>query len=98
MDEEQEELEYMFAVLIDHFKLTPQQIGKLTRYQIARLYFWDRDERGVLKPPGHKLNQPKTKPEPTKEEKLKVLEFLASLNLKDPSKLDALRKKIDEGP
>ena len=44
-------LDYIIAQLIDHFHLTPREIGQLTREQIRHLYCWKRDEYGTLEPP-----------------------------------------------
>jgi hypothetical protein len=36
------------AVLVDKFNLRPHEIAKLTDYQIRKLYFHARDEKGII--------------------------------------------------
>lgn len=50
---------YTFAVLIDRFKLTLDEIGELTDYQISQLYFAKRKKTGEIEVPKEK---PKPKP------------------------------------
>lgn len=40
-----------FAILVDRFHLTPEQIGRLTDWQIAKVYFHPRDKDGSIKIP-----------------------------------------------
>lgn len=40
-----------YAVLIDHFHLTPRQIGGLTERQISELYYHARDRMGSIRVP-----------------------------------------------
>ena len=39
---------YEYAVLIEHFHFTPQQIAQMTRYQIQELCFHYRNREGKL--------------------------------------------------
>lgn len=42
---------YRFAVIADHFKLTPQQVADLTDYQINRILFAKRKKTGEIEVP-----------------------------------------------
>lgn len=41
----------MCAILIDKYHLTPQEIGKLTDFQIQKLYFHERTKEGAIRIP-----------------------------------------------
>lgn len=52
-----------YAQLIDHFHLTPAEIGRLTDRQINQLYFHPRDEHGGIAMPSSGAPDPS---EPTR--------------------------------
>lgn len=49
---------YIWSALMDHFHLTPEQISKLTSYQINSLYFAKRKKTGELKEPPPEKEKP----------------------------------------
>lgn len=64
------------ATLLDHFKLTPAEVGRLTDRQIAQLYFHARDEEGKIKGP-----QPALTPEQSYSREVAALDGLLDMHL-----------------
>ncbi len=52
LSREQRQLNAQIALLIDHFHLTPSEVGHLTVRQVQELYCHARDERGGIRFPG----------------------------------------------
>jgi hypothetical protein len=63
----------MVAQLVDHFHLTPQEIGKLTRVQINKIYLWERDKNGGLVPPLTSIPPKPIQKKISREDMLKLL-------------------------
>lgn len=49
------------SILLDRFHLTPEQIGRLTDWQIAKVYFHPREKDGSIKIP---IVVPEAPPDP----------------------------------
>lgn len=49
------------SILVDRFHLTPEKIGRLTDWQIAKVYFHPREKDGSIKIP---IVVPETPPDP----------------------------------
>lgn len=77
------------AVLVDHFKLTPEQIGRLTDKQITEIYFHERDEQG-------KIKEPPPLRERTMTNDLIDIDMLAANNLISGEKAQELKEKVKD--
>ncbi len=85
----------MWAALADKFGLTPDQIGDLTDWQLANIYYHPRDKDGILVPPANQQPTPAVPATaPTDADRLKTIEFLEAGHLITAENAARLRAEL----
>jgi hypothetical protein len=84
------------AILMDHFKLTKDEIGKLTDREIAEQYFHKREKDGAIKPMQTADEPDKLRPQKAKTliEHLLAIDQLVWNKLLKPDKAKELKDKL----
>lgn len=85
-----------YAQLVDHFHLTPAEIGELTDRQIAQLYFHPRDKDGAIRRPESEAVMGSMELPTTMEQELADIDLMCRKFHITPDRREVARNKVKE--